>query len=87
MTQTTDELIAHAKKFQTKMNAQVVHRLLQKGLKLDWSTQTFVGFLSVMASLHKQTKHWKWPSNALYLALDPSSITTLVLCLEEERKG
>lgn len=80
-----DELIDDYKSFQKQLKSEVVARLLRKGLVVNWTVSDFAGFLSVMANLHAQTKNWKWPSDSLYMSLDPQSLTTLVLCLEEKR--
>lgn len=81
----TDDLAQQAKKFNLGVTAEIVKRLLEKGLKPDWSEEHLAGFLSVMASLKKQTKEWSWPSDSLYESLDPKALTVLVVCLEENR--
>lgn len=83
---TTKELIKQAKHTHMKLSAKVVHALLQKGLKANWTDQDFVGFLFVMADLHHQTKNWEWPSDSLYMTLDPRSLNTLILCLQERKE-
>jgi len=85
-TTSTEELKQKAEKFQIKMKGRVIHRLLQKGLKANWKESDLIGFFSVMAGLNQQVKDWEWPSIDLYMVLDPKSLTTLVLCLEERRK-
>lgn len=86
MAETTQDFRERAEKTQMVLKAKVIRRLVQKGLKADWSERDLLGFLSVMASLNRQVKDWKWPSIDLYMVLDPKSLATLVFVLEERRK-
>ena len=84
--ESTEEFLRRARKSQTKLEAHLVARLLKKGLKANWSERDFVGFISVIAGLHKQTKDWQFPSDSMYMALDPRTLTVLVFCLEKKRE-
>jgi len=84
---TLEEITKKMKNQQVLMRTKgrLVNILLDKGLKAGWSELDFVGFMSVMASLHKQTKDWEFPSSASYMTLDPKSLVTLIICLEEKK--
>ena len=86
MSESTQKFIERAKITEDSLHAQVIARLLRKGLKATWQPSSLAGFLDVMASLHKQVKDWQWPSDSLFTSLRPKDVTTLVLCLEERRK-
>lgn len=81
----TDKLQKQFRKDILPHKARLIAMLLKKGLKANWSQEHFIDFISVMAGLHAQTKDWKFPSSNLYMSLDPQSLTTLVLWLEERK--